>query len=161
VRLLVVRPLALVVPITIGLAAIALAAAPNAGNWGVGATVGQAMNVNSPNTGHLFVITHNANNQTVVEDAIFIHPCRKSNAKYHQVDAFNFKTGYIAVVNGGSFSSHGTGYLQNAGRVGGPGSKMVTVSISGTFTSGTRGHGSYEVQAAGCAKHKFVTVFLH
>jgi hypothetical protein len=57
------------------------------------------MNVNAPNTGHLFVITHNANNQAVVEDTIFIHPCRKSNAKYHQVDAFNFKTGYIAVVN--------------------------------------------------------------
>ena len=95
----------------------------------------------------------------MIEDITLIHPSGGANAKYHEAIAFNYGTGVVSVVSGGKFSYSGTAYLQNGGRAGGPGSKQVTISISGKFTSSQRGSGTYTVHAAGCSKHSFVTVW--
>jgi hypothetical protein len=143
------------------IAASAIAAQPTAGNWGVGKTANQAKKIQSPNTGHLFV-TQDYMGRTVVEDATLIHPCSKNpNKKYHEVVLFDYSKNYLSVVSGGAFSYQGTGYLQNAGKPGGLGSKKVTVSFSGTFTSAKRATGSYQVHAHGCGHHSFVAVWYN
>jgi hypothetical protein len=158
----------LFVPLSCGIALVvagpALGATPKAGNWGIGATLAQAKNVASPNTGHLFVISPYRQFAAVIEDAILIHPCGKPDAGYHQLDLFNYRTGEISKADGGSFSYSGSGWLQDAGQPGRPTNgkvKTVTASFSGTFTSATRAHGTYQVHAAGCKKHSFIAAWFN